>query len=45
MGGKGSRGKSAPPIMGGHFAESGRTFYEITELSKLRIPLIEIILF
>ncbi|MFL2704767.1 MAG: acyl-CoA carboxylase subunit beta [Gammaproteobacteria bacterium] len=43
MGGKGSRGKSAPPIMGGHFAESGRTFYEITELSKLRIPTISIV--
>jgi acetyl-CoA carboxylase carboxyltransferase component len=27
----------------GHFAESGRLFYEITELSKLRIPTISIV--
>ncbi|HIA95581.1 MAG TPA: acyl-CoA carboxylase subunit beta [Gammaproteobacteria bacterium] len=43
MGGKGRRGNSAPPTGGGHFAESGRTFYEITELSKLRIPTISIV--
>jgi acyl-CoA carboxylase subunit beta len=28
---------------GGHFAESGRLFYEITELSKLRIPTISLV--
>lgn len=28
---------------GGHFAESGRLFYEITELSKMRIPTISLI--
>ncbi len=28
---------------GDHFAESGRLFYEITELSKLRIPTISIV--
>jgi acetyl-CoA carboxylase carboxyltransferase component len=27
----------------GHFAESGRLFYEITELSKLRIPTISVV--
>lgn len=27
----------------GHFAESGRLFYEITELSKLRIPTVSIV--
>ena len=27
----------------GHFAESGRLFYEITELSKLRIPTISLV--
>ena len=43
MGGKGRRGNSAPPTGGGHFAESGRTFYEITELSKLRIPTISLV--
>ena len=41
MGGKG-KGKAAP-MGGSHFAESGRTFYEITELSKLRIPTISIV--
>ena len=41
MGGKG-KGQAAP-MGGGHFAESGRTFYEITELSKLRIPTISIV--
>ena len=43
MGGKGRRGNSAPPTGGGHFAESGRTFYEITEWSKLRIPTISLV--
>ena len=42
MGGKGRRGNAAP-MGGGHFAESGRTFYEITELSKLRIPTISLV--
>ena len=28
---------------GGHFAESGRLFYEISELSKLRIPTISVV--
>ncbi len=28
---------------GGHFAESGRLFYDITELSKLRIPTISLV--
>ena len=28
---------------GGHFAESGRLFYEITELSKMRIPTISVV--
>ncbi len=27
----------------GHFAESGRLFYEITELSKMRIPTISVV--
>ena len=27
----------------GHFAESGRLFYEITELSKMRIPTISLV--
>jgi acetyl-CoA carboxylase carboxyltransferase component len=27
----------------GHFAESGRLFYEITELSKLRIPTVSVV--
>ncbi|MAR94836.1 MAG: acetyl-CoA carboxylase carboxyltransferase subunit [Gammaproteobacteria bacterium] len=27
----------------GHFAESGRTFYDVTELSKLRIPTISLV--
>ncbi len=26
-----------------HFAESGRLFYEITELSKMRIPTISLV--
>ncbi len=28
---------------GGHFAESGRLFYEITELSQMRIPTISVV--
>jgi acetyl-CoA carboxylase carboxyltransferase component len=28
---------------GGHFGESGRLFYEITELSKMRIPTISVV--
>ena len=42
--GGGGGGGSAPsdPLLNdsGHFAESGRLFYEITELSKMRIPTI-----
>ena len=42
-GGKG-KGSSRGQILGaGHFAESGRTFYDVTELSKLRIPTISIV--
>ena len=42
----GGKGKGATPgnILGaGQFAESGRTFYDVTELSKLRIPTISIV--
>ena len=42
----GGKGKGATPgnILGaGHFAESGRTFYDVTELSKLKIPTISIV--
>ncbi|MDK1024774.1 MAG: carboxyl transferase domain-containing protein [Gammaproteobacteria bacterium] len=28
---------------GGHFAESGRLFYEITELSKMRVPTVSVV--
>ncbi len=45
--GGGGGGGSSDPEQGmrretGHFAESGRLFYEITELSKMRIPTISI---
>jgi|TARA_Y100000588_G_scaffold121351_1_gene132919 acetyl-CoA carboxylase carboxyltransferase component len=38
----GGGGAPRDPLLGvrGHFAESGRLFYEISELSKLRIPTI-----
>ena len=45
MGGGKGKGSSRGTILGaGHFAESGRTFYDVTELSKLRIPTISIVL-
>ena len=44
MGGGKGKGSSRGQILGaGHFAESGRTFYDVTELSKLRIPTISIV--
>ena len=44
MGGGKGKGASQGTILGaGHFAESGRTFYDVTELSKLRIPTISIV--
>ena len=44
MGGGKGKGQSRGTILGaGHFAESGRTFYDVTELSKLRIPTISIV--
>ena len=33
----------APSIQQGHFASTGRFFYEMTELSKLRIPVISVV--
>lgn len=44
-GGSSSSGGTPPPLRAttGHFAESGRLFYEITELSKLRIPTISVV--
>ena len=44
MGGVSGKGATPGNILGaGHFAESGRTFYDVTELSKLRIPTISIV--
>ena len=44
MGGGKGKSKTRGTILGaGHFAESGRTFYDVTELSKLRIPTISIV--
>ena len=44
MGGGKGKGASQGTILGaGHFAESGRTFYDVTELSKLRLPTISIV--
>lgn len=44
MGGGKGKSKTKGTILGaGHFAESGRTFYDVTELSKLRIPTISIV--
>jgi len=44
MGGGKGKGSTQGTILGaGHFAESGRTFYDVTELSKLRIPTISIV--
>ena len=42
-GGKGEGSKTGSILGAGHFAESGRTFYDVTELSKLRIPTISIV--
>ena len=43
-GGGGGTMEDAMRRMGpGHFAESGRLFYEITELSKMRIPTISVV--
>lgn len=41
----GGGGGKPPPVRAGtgHFAESGRLFYEITELSKMRIPTIYVV--
>ena len=39
----GGKNKKGTMLGGGHFAESGRTFYDVTELSKLRIPTISIV--
>ena len=33
----------APSLKQGHFASTGRFFYEMTELSKLRIPVISVV--
>lgn len=44
-GGGGGSGDKPPPLRAGtgHFAESGRLFYEITELSQMRIPTISVV--
>ena len=44
-GGGGGGGTPVDPLLRveGHFAESGRLFYEITELSKMRIPTISLV--
>ena len=42
-GGGGDDPEAAIQREGGHFAESGRLFYEITELSKMRIPTISVV--
>ena len=42
-GGKGEGSKRGSILGAGHFAESGRTFYDVTELSKLRIPTISLV--
>jgi acetyl-CoA carboxylase carboxyltransferase component len=41
----GGGGGKPPPVRAGtgHLAESGRLFYEITELSKMRIPTISVV--
>ena len=44
MGGGKGKDSATGSILGAfHFAESGRTFYDVTELSKLRIPTISIV--
>ena len=42
-GGKGKDAARGSILGAGHFAESGRTFYDVTELSKLRIPTISLV--
>ena len=42
-GGKGKDAATGSILGAGHFAESGRTFYDVTELSKLRIPTISLV--
>ena len=43
--GGGGGGQERPRLQAttGHFAESGRLFYEITELSKMRIPSVSVV--
>ena len=43
QGGSGGDPEAALQRGDGHFAESGRLFYEITELSKMRIPTISVV--
>ena len=42
-GGKGKDSERGSILGAFHFAESGRTFYDVTELSKLRIPTISLV--
>ena len=42
-GNKGDQPPIAPTIGHSHFAASGRFFYEMTELSKMRIPVISVV--
>ena len=41
--GDGDNPPIAPTLQQGHFASTGRFFYEMTELSKLRIPVISVV--
>ena len=41
--GDGDNPPIAPSLQQGHFASTGRFFYEMTELSKLRIPVISVV--
>ena len=41
--GAGDEPPIAPTLQQGHFASTGRFFYEMTELSKLRIPVISVV--
>ena len=41
--GDGNNPPRAPSLQQGHFASTGRFFYEMTELSKLRIPVISVV--
>jgi acetyl-CoA carboxylase carboxyltransferase component len=42
-GGKSDILPEAPSLQSGHFASTGRFFYDMTELSKLRIPVISVV--